>query len=299
MTSPQKWTCNGIPKDPKYGRGEAHEEHENYSTDCDLCGLPRESQIEPKKPLPIKAMLIAIAGLLVLAGSGTAYTLMAKGCEPGLAKMDGQCLDPFLDPYTKAIEQGNEAIALAKDYKSISDLEKAQLSLGDAVKQLELIPSEALIYEETTSKLTDYRQNKTAIDDNLNSEKDALFKLEQSQKIASEAKDKTSGDRSTAELKSAKEKWLEAKATLAGIKSPSLVSLEAEEYQTSYDREIKDIERRILAMAKPIPSTRPRTTYRAAKKTYKPVRKKKYSPPKRKAASSNDCAVKKSANCLF
>jgi len=65
-----EWICDGIPKDGKvYPDSEAHEPHPNYSTDCDLCGLPRESmnatttKIIGGSKLPIKAILGGI-GLL-------------------------------------------------------------------------------------------------------------------------------------------------------------------------------------------------------------------------------------------
>lgn len=301
MASPEKWICNGIPKNQKLaaGAGEVHPPHENYSTDCEICGLPREAQIEPSKPLPAKAILIAISGLLILGGSGAAYTFVSQGCKARLEKVAGKCIDPFLQPYQTAIQQGDEAILLAKGYKSITDLEKAQLSLDDAIKQLEFIPTEALLYSEAAIKLIEYSKNKTAISTNLGSEKIALSKLQESEKTAKEAKSQTSGDRTTAELKSAREKWSKAKAILQEINSYSLVITQVEEYHTNYDREIQGINRRIAAMAKSVPPPRSPNTYKAPKKTYTPVKKKRYFPPKRKTVNTDSCAVKKSSNCLF
>ena len=301
MTSPEKWICDGISKNPKYTGSDPHEPHENYAPDCELCGLPRESSIKPPTSLPIKPILIAIAGLLVIGGSGAAYTLMAKGCEAGLEEVAGQCVDPFLQPYQQATQQGDEAILLAKDYKSIIDLEKAHLSLGDAIKQLDLIPTEASIYVKVGTKITEYKKEKADIGSNLGSEKIAAAKLQSSTKTAEEAKSKTSGNRTVAELKSAKEKWIKAQSTLQEIDFSNLVMAQAKQNIDDYDREIKGIDSRIAAMIRRSAPKPVRSTYRAPKKTYKPVRKQKYYPPKRKTkrVNSSSCAENKSSNCLF
>ena len=62
MASSEKWICDGIPKNGKEypDFGEAHEAYENYSTNCDICGLPREAHIVTRGKLPIKAIAVTL-----------------------------------------------------------------------------------------------------------------------------------------------------------------------------------------------------------------------------------------------
>lgn len=95
-------------------------------------------------------------------------------------------------------------------------------------------------------------------------------------KNAGEAKNIASGDRTIAELKSAKQKWSEARSLLQEINFSSLVARQVEQHFGDYEREIKGIDSRIAAMT--VRRSVLLSTYKAPKKTYKPVKKKKYYP---------------------
>ena len=307
MTSSEKWICEGTPKNGKnYSpHGWEHDPHENYSADCEICGLPRESQ-EPKIsggfPLP-KAILIAALAISTLAGGGAAYTFIAN-CETGLEKIDGQCIDPFLQPYKEAIEQGDKAISIAANYQSIEDLEKARSIITNSLSQLSQIPSEALVYPEVEIKLGEYKAEKAEIDSNSEKEKAALANLKEAETIAQKAKLETDGDRSTSQLTAAKQKWENAKNKLKEIDSSALIVSQAEKYRSDYDQQIKNIDGRIAAMARKNRPAPVRTTYKPPVRNSRVAKPKSYSRPKpktypKKSIPSDSCAVNKSPNCLF
>jgi branched-chain amino acid transport system substrate-binding protein len=94
MTSSNSWNCDGIPKnDKKYPNlGGAHEPHENYSLDCEICGLPKESSIAKKADSPNKILLPA--ALLVLLGIGGVgiWQFTSRKCPEGQIKQNGNCI---------------------------------------------------------------------------------------------------------------------------------------------------------------------------------------------------------------
>ena len=279
MTSSESWNCDGIPKNGREysGLGGEHPAHENYSLDCEICGLPRESQSSkgksPEVPIPIKTIAtVIILGVVAIAGGVTAYNLIAKSCEAGLEKVDGECIDPFLEPYQKATQQGNEAISLASNYQTVEDLKIADTTLSEAISELSQIPSEALVYPEVETRLEEYQQKRTEITSNIERETAAQAKLEEVATIAQTAKEQTEVAQSTTQLTAAKEKWLEAKNKLNKIDSDTLVTSVAQQYQSDYDQQIVDLDKRIATVAQqnpPRPSVN-RTTQ--PKATTPPVR---------------------------
>jgi hypothetical protein len=147
MTSFDSWTCDGIPKNGKQYpdiKPEKHEPEKNYASDCAICGLPKEAMDRVKSgggSLRKKPILTAaVIGSIILTGGGIAYTFIAQGCDQGLHKIDGQCVDLYLQTYEESKQQGDQAVNLANNYQSIEDLEKAQLSLDAVFNQLNQIP---------------------------------------------------------------------------------------------------------------------------------------------------------------
>ena len=308
MSSSESWNCDGIPKNGREysGLGGEHPPHENYSLDCEICGLPKESQstqASKKVAIPIKTIAtVAIVGVLAIAGGVTAYNFIAKGCETGLEKVDGQCIDPFLEPYQKAIRQSDEAIDLAGGYQSVEDLKIANSTLSEAITELSQIPSEALIYPEVESKLEEYKQKRTEINSHIERETAAQATIEEVETIARTAKEQTEVAQNSSQLTAAKEKWQEAKNKLNEISSDTLVTSVARQYQSDYDRQIADIDKQIATVTR---QNSPRTVRTTQPKATSPVRqptRTKVNPPVRTQpiVPADPCAVDNPpANCRF
>ncbi len=227
MTSSKSWICDGIPKDGKEypGLGGAHDSYVNYAPDCDECGLPRESSIPNSKSFPIATLIIAaVAFIIAMAGGGAFYAIKMKGCETGLEKIDGQCIDPFLQTYQEAAQQGDGAITIANSYQTLEDLEQAQLTLANAVTKLVQIPSEALVYRQVETKLEEYDQKRVEINNNITKEKAAQEKLKEVTTLAAVAKEETDLAKTTPQLTAAKQQWKEAKNKLEEIDNTSLIA---------------------------------------------------------------------------
>lgn len=303
MTSSNSWICDGTPKNGEEypGLGEAHQPHENYSLDCEICGLPKESwQPGAKKgsgKLFKMAIPIAVAGIVaVVVGGGAAYyTFVMNRCDLGLEKIDGQCIDPFLQPYQEARQQGYEAISIAKNYQTMEDLKKAQTVLVDATNKLNQIPTEASIYPEVETTIEQYQQKETEINSDLTKEETALEKLAEVETIAKTAEEQTEKADNTALLNAAKQKWQEARNKLQEIDTNTLVANGIQQYQSNYDKQITSIDERIASIAK---QNRPRlstnTNYRppTAQRNLSTRQNKVTQPqPQPQAVPADPCAV--------
>jgi|GEM_PF-3990216 len=157
-----EWICDGVPKDGKvYPHSEAHEPHPNYSTDCDLCGLPRESMSPATKIIsskfPLKGILGGV-GLLAALGAIAFFgrSLIGESCPQGTKKVAESCVDPYLEVHESALADGESALAIVRRYRSVSDLEEAQGYLNSAISDLTTIPESALVYSQAQTKLTEY-----------------------------------------------------------------------------------------------------------------------------------------------
>lgn len=298
-SSNNSWICDGTPKNGREysGLGGAHEPHENHALDCEICGLPRESSQPGKKGdsgnLLKKVIPLAIVAIAVV-GGGAAYTLIMSRCEPGTEKIDGQCIDPFLEPYQEATEQGNKAIIIADNYQALEELEKARTILSDATAQLTQIPTEALIYPEVETTLEEYQQKETEISSNLEQEKAALRTLQEAEAIAETAATRTNTANTASQLEAAKQKWQEAIAKLQKTDDNTLVVSSVQQYQSDYEEQIANIDDRIATIARqnrPRPSVN--TNYRTpGPKRSSPPRTRTTAPqPKPQAAPSDPCAV--------
>jgi hypothetical protein len=255
MASSTKWTCNGIPQNGKEynGLGGKHESRDNYALDCEICGLPQESSIPQSKSsftAPKALITLVLTGIVILIGSGTTYYAVIKNrCEPGLEKIDGQCIDPFLQPYQEATQKGDEAIAIANNYKSIENLEKAQTILTDVFTQISQIPSEALIYPEVKAKSEEYKAKREEINSKIQKEKIAQAKLQEIETIAQTAKDQTKTATTNPQLTAIQQKWQEALNKLQEIDSNTLVGNQIKQYQSDCEKQIQEIDRRIASIA--------------------------------------------------
>lgn len=308
MTSSNSWTCDGIPKNgqsyPEFEPYQKHPPELNHSLDCAVCGLPKEAMDKPKSTFPLKPALIAVAiGGIVLGGGGIAYVSLAQGCNAGMQEINGQCIDPYLQPFQSAKQQGDEAVNLAQNYKTIEDLKKAQLSLSDVFAQLNQIPDDAIIFNEAQNQLQVYKSEPAKIDANLEKETKAREQLTAAQEIAKQAAAQTNTAQSTTQLKDVKQKWQSAQDKLKAIAPDTLLATQIAELQSEYNTQISQIDNRIATIAK---QNRPRATPKAAppRRVSKPrprPAKPKYRPkPKPQAKPGDPCAVPNPpSNCLF
>ena len=120
MTSSNNWICNGIPKDGKQypGLGGAHDPHENYSLDCEICGLPKESSNSKKNTSSFPVKSIVPVALLACLGVGLyifrCQIFSCTSCGEGQIIQNGICI---------ADEQDNRSI--------IPAFNSAWISLGE------------------------------------------------------------------------------------------------------------------------------------------------------------------------
>lgn len=304
MTDSESWTCDGIPKNgQQYPDFEPHQPHPpelNYSADCAICGLPKEAMAKPPRNLTPILIAVAIGGIIV-AGGGVAYLALAGRCDAGLQKIDGQCVDPYLQSYQAAKQQGDAAIQLANNYQTIEDLKKAQLSLSAVFNQLNQIPEDATVYAEVKNQLQTYQPEPAKIDANLKKEQQAQSALSAAQAIAVRAVQATNTAQSSTQLNSAKQKWQEAKSQLAAIASDTLLAEQIAQLETEYSQRITELDSRIAAlnrqnmprMATPA-RVLPRPKPRPQAKPHPPAT------PKPAIHQADPCAVPNPpANCLF
>ena len=308
MTNSESWSCDGIPKNgKKYPEFEPHKLHPpelNYGADCAVCGLPKEAMAKPQRNLTPILIAMAVGGI-VLIGGGIGYFALAGKCDPGLQKIDGECIDPYSQPYQTAKQQGDAAVQLANNYQTIEDLEKAQLSLSAVFNQLNQIPEDATIYSEVKSQLQTYQPEPTKIDANLKKETQARANLSAAQAIAAQAAQETNTAQSSTQLNSAKQKWQEAQSQLAAIANDTLLAAQITQLQTEYSHKITELDGRIAALnqrnmpqivtpVKVTPQPQPRSQPQPQPKP------RPKATPKPVVKPGDPCAVPNPpANCLF
>ena len=159
------WTCDGIPKDGKEypGLGGAHEPYENYSLDCERCGLPKESQehgktilINSTNNLPYILGAVAVAIILLAGGSAAYFSGLIGG-------------DRHQNTYEEGVASGEEALSIIETHENPEELEQAQEYLSEAMTKLSKIPEKAAIYPEAAVKMNDYDALSTQITNKLSS----------------------------------------------------------------------------------------------------------------------------------
>lgn len=158
------WTCDGIPKDGKEypDFGGAHEPYENYSSECDICGLPEKSQgthVEPPEDGKLNQYILgAVAvGILFLAGGSAAYF---SGLVGG---------DRYLNTYEEAVASGDEALSIIRTHSNSDELAQAQEYLSEAMTKLSQIPQKTAIYPQAEAKMSDYDTQSVQIANKLSS----------------------------------------------------------------------------------------------------------------------------------
>lgn len=166
------WSCDGIPKDGKEysDLGGAHEPHENFSLDCEICGLPQEAMSSGGQTIlinnssnNIKYILGAVAvGILLIAGGGAAYF---SGLVGG---------DPHLNTYEEAVAGGEEALSIIRTHSNSEELAQAQKHLSEAIAKLSKIPQKASIYPDAEEKMSNYDNLSIQIANKLSS---SVFQL--------------------------------------------------------------------------------------------------------------------------
>ncbi|WP_017295725.1 hypothetical protein [Geminocystis herdmanii] len=254
MSSPESWICNGVPQNGKEypGFGFPHEPHENYSSDCEICGLPKESSLPQSgssgfKP-PNRALLVTLgvfAFVLIAGGSGTFFVLSNR-CEQGLEKIEGECIDPFLEPYESAKSQGDQALNIFNNYQSLTDLEESNSSLQNALSKLKEIPSDALIHPEVLKTMEIYELEKEKIAELIDLETVALEKLTKIENDLNEASQKSSNAKNLSEYQQAKEIWLQVQNELNSKELESKLALNrTQEYIVQSKDQIQDLDAKI------------------------------------------------------
>ena len=258
MTSSQGWECDGIPKDGKNypGLGGAHTPCINYAPDCEECGLPKESSIPKSRPILGKIAIIATIALIVgIAGGGTLYTIRNR-CEAGLERIEGQCIDPFQQPYEEARQQGDRAIKNSQSYQTLEELQNAKKSLEETIEQLETIPENTSIYEQVQDSLTNYQDELKTIDTRLKTEQDAQQLFTEVEAIASKFnRDIIKNFTDKKQLEQAKSKLIKAVEKLELISSDSLVAEKKQEQLIECRTRIGIIEYAMGNIQKPSPIT--------------------------------------------
>ncbi len=145
------WICDGIPKNgenyPELGG--AHDPYENYSLDCDICGLPKGSE-QPSRKIGFPKILskpilgaLTVGIILLVVGSAAYFNSLISGKR-------------HLSSYEEAVASGEEALAIVRNHRSPEELEQAQKYLELAINKLSEIPPKAAIYPEAEAKMNSY-----------------------------------------------------------------------------------------------------------------------------------------------
>ena len=150
------WICDGKPKNPKYfGTGEEHTPQENYGSDCEHCGLPKEA-IGYKKPgFSINPKLVGAIALFLVAATGIFVASSFKG-------------DRHLKTYQQAMTSGDLALNLIRNHSNYAELEEAQNHLTTAIAQLNQIPVDASIYPDANQNINEFDRLSIQISNKLN-----------------------------------------------------------------------------------------------------------------------------------
>ena len=214
---------------------------------------------------------IAIAGVTAL-GSGVAvFAVFNRICDKGLERVEGECIDPYLQTYENAVQIGKQGINLGNNYQDTADLETAKLDLENAIAQLQGIPQDALVFQRITPTLEAYQNSKKAIEKNLTEETAATTQLDAAIQIAESARFATDSAKTKSELSIAKQQWENAISMLRKVPVTKLSKSTTQQYQSEYQTQIADINQRITALT---PKPQPKTpTYKPPRKVYTPPRK--------------------------
>jgi branched-chain amino acid transport system substrate-binding protein len=157
------WHCDGIPKDgKKYTHSKSHEPHLNYGLDCEICGLPQQAMISKTSIInfnyaPYK-IILGIAVVIFILGGGVYLIslIIQNSCSQGMEKVEGKCIDPYLETYELGIQDGEKALKIINDYRTVEELKQAQAYLNLSINKLSKIPESALVYPEAKAKINNY-----------------------------------------------------------------------------------------------------------------------------------------------
>ena len=159
------WNCDGTPKDGKTysGLGGTHEPHENYSADCEICGLPKTSQTPfnnnfLSKILPFaknKFGFLTVAIFLMSGGGLYGFKTFSSG-------------DRYLETYAEALKTGEQGMSLVRTHSTPEELQQAQEYLTLAISDLNKISEDASMYSEIKQTIDSYDGISTQITNKLN-----------------------------------------------------------------------------------------------------------------------------------
>ncbi|WP_013325748.1 ABC transporter substrate-binding protein [Gloeothece verrucosa] len=106
MNYNKKWTCDGIPKNPKYqGKGKSHSPVENRPNypHCVDCGLPREAMIKPGGGGSKIGLMLGGATVILALGGVAAYGLRSQFVKPSSSS---QCMVSGPNLETERVSSG-------------------------------------------------------------------------------------------------------------------------------------------------------------------------------------------------
>ncbi len=133
------WSCDGVPKNnPEQYSSIPHSTYENDGQICLMCGLPKEAVVSPGKspppPIPVKQILMAVVGVVVIGGGGFGLYKAFSGKTPDSSQTTGEVTSTTS---TTAALSGEFLSSKAVSAPLISQGEKILLAGGkaDAEKQ--------------------------------------------------------------------------------------------------------------------------------------------------------------------
>lgn len=122
-SSNSSWVCDGIPKNGKEytGLGGAHEPHENYALDCEICGLPKESSASKKTTSPFPVKTVIPVALVACLGVGLyifrCQIFSCDTCAEGQVMLNGNCVTEEPD----TIDNQDSILAFASEWVSLGE----------------------------------------------------------------------------------------------------------------------------------------------------------------------------------
>jgi hypothetical protein len=192
-------------------------------------------------------MGIIAAIVLVVGGTMSQSLLVKKTCVEGMQRINGQCIDPYLQTYETSVSQGATILETVKNYRSLEDLQIAQKNLARVVTQLSLIPQDALIYGNAKAKLKEFDLEQARIYQLVQIETEVQTRISTIIALANEAKTATENATNSFQLQAAKQKWQQAMVKLAEIDVQTAIAPQIAQYKQYYQQQIATIDARLAS----------------------------------------------------
>ena len=172
------WTCDGRPRNGKYYENSyPHEPYDNSGADCEICGLPEEAmqaaeteiiETNAEKKTPTSSIIAVIIVIFLLISGYFLFFHRSDRCKPGMEQVEGECIDPYLENYNKAIQMGKKAEKLIHIHRTPEELIQAQQYLTVAISRLQVIPEDAPLFPQVLEKINLYENHSREIEGLLN-----------------------------------------------------------------------------------------------------------------------------------